>query len=41
MNAQDIIDEIEREQKEIAIIKKIGDNTLKQWSKYGIEPYFD
>ena len=38
---QELIDEIEKEQKEMAIYKKIGSNTLKQWSKYGIEPYFE
>lgn len=39
--AQELINEIDLEQKEIAMIKSISANTLRQWSKYGIEPYIE
>jgi len=39
--AQQLIDEIIMDEKHREMIRKISDETLKQWSKYGIEPYLD
>lgn len=41
MTAQEIIDEVIAEEIEREAYKKINDNTLMDWSKRGIELYFD